>query len=358
MAAVRGWHLPLYHLFLIFTALSWQLLVPIPVQADPLPEVTILIYHRFGESKYPTTNVGVDRFREQMAYLLANNYRVISLADLVKAISGQKPLPPKAVVITIDDGFKSVYRQAWPVLESFRFPFTVFINAKSIDKGFNDYMSWDEIREMADTGVDFQDHSYAHARLADIPDGMNDEQYRNWISSDLVKSSLRLIKELGSKPRFFAIPYGEYNKQVIEEAKKIGYEAIFTQDPGSVSQYSDLFLLPREPILGNDWSTMAHFENVLERVDLPVRGFMPAYGRVDGVPEQYGATIIDPDRYESNSFRIYVSELGWTNADLDGDRVTIPGNRKLTRRLNRVMIEAREKGTGRTAIRPWLLVNN
>jgi peptidoglycan/xylan/chitin deacetylase (PgdA/CDA1 family) len=359
MKPVRGKQpQPLYHFLLILTAFSWLFLVPEPVQADPPPEVTILIYHRFGEEKYPTTNVSTERFREQMAYLLANNYRIMSLGDLIGAISEKKSLPTKTVVITIDDGFKSVYTQAWPILRSFKFPFTVFINAKSIDRGFNDYMSWDEIRELAGSGVDFQDHSYAHARLVDVPEGMDDEQYRNWISSDLVKSSLRLIKELGNKPRFFAIPYGEHNLQVIEEARKIGYEAIFTQDPGSVSQYSDLFLLSREPILGNNWSTMKHFEEVLKRVDLPAQDLTPPPGKLASDPSSFGATILKPDLYEPSSFRIYVSELGWQNAVIDGDRVSIGGGKELTRRLNRVMIRAREKGTGRTAIRSWLLVNN
>jgi peptidoglycan/xylan/chitin deacetylase (PgdA/CDA1 family) len=358
MPAARGDHLPLHHFLLIFTALSWLFLVSIPVQAEPLPEVTILIYHRFGEAKYPTTNVSTDRFREQMAYLLANNYRVISLASLVEAISAKKPLPPKAVVITIDDGFKSVYRQGWPILKSFGFPFTVFISVKGIDKGFNDYMNWQELQELTEAGVDIQAHSYAHARMADIPAGMDEDQYRNWISGDLVKSSMTMIKKLGSGPRFFAIPYGEHNQQVIEEARKLGYEAIMTQDPGSISQHSDLFLLPREPILGNDWSTMKHFEEILERVDLPSRDLTPLPGKISGPPSSYGATILDLDRYKPSSFKIYVSELGWQNATIDGDRISIPGGSKLTRRLNRVMIKAREKGTGRTAVKTWLLVNN
>ena len=131
-----------------------------------------------------------------------------------------------------------------------------------------------------------------------------------------------------------------------------------TQDPGSISQHSDLFLLPREPILGNDWSTMKHFEEVLERVDLPARDLTPAPGKFNGSPSSYGATILDQDLYQPSSFMIYVSEFGWQNATIEGDRVSIPGGSKLTRRLNRVMIKAREKGTGRTAVKTWLLVNN
>ncbi len=339
--------------FLLLTSLNLS-----TVSAAPESEVTVLIYHRFGEDKYPTTNVGVERFREQMAYLLANNYRVISLDALVDSLAGKKTLPPKAVVITIDDGFKSVYNEAWPVLKSFGFPFTVFIYINGIEKGFNDYMTWDEVREMAEAGVDIQDHSYSHGRMADKPAGMDDDQYRNWISGDLIRSSRIMIEKLGKKPHFFAIPYGEYNQQVMEEAREIGYKAILTQDPGSVSNYTDRLMIPREPILGNDWSTMKHFEQILHRVDLPLTDIKPAYGAVKGAPESYGAKILEPDRYLPASFEVYVSELGWLKASVKNGVVSAPGGKKLKRRLNRVMVKARKKGGGRTAVRSWLLMND
>ena len=343
------------HLLVVALLLSIFSPVP-PVSAAPDSEVTVLIYHRFGEVKYPTTNVSVERFKEQLAYLLANNYRIIPLSTLVKSLAEKKPLPAKSVVITIDDGFKSVYREAWPVLKSFGFPFTVFIYINGIEKGFNDYMTWDEVREMAEAGVDIQDHSYSHARLADRPAGMDDNEYRNWISGDLIRSSRKMIEKLGSKPRFLAIPYGEYNHQVMAEAREIGYEAIMTQDPGSVSIYTDQLMIPREPILGNNWSTMKHFEQILQRVDLPITDIEPAYGSLQGVPVSFGAKIVDPDRYLSSSFEVYVSELGWLKASLKDGKVSAPGGKQLKRRLNRVMIKAREKGTGRIAIRSWLLM--
>ena len=191
---------------------------------------------------------------------------------------------------------------------------------------------------------------------SDIPPGMDEDQYRNWLSADLIKSSLTMTRKLGVKPRFFAIPYGEYSLQLIEEAKKVGYEAILTQDPGSVSIDSDLFLLPREPILGNDWSTMKHFEEVLKRVDLPARDFRPSFGRSSVIPSLFGATILEPDLYEPASFRIYVSELGWQKATMQGDFAVVTNSSTLNRRINRVAISGREKESGRTAIRYWMLV--
>ena len=103
---------------------------------------------------------------------------------------------------------------------------------------------------------------------------------------------------------------------------------------------------------------MKHFEQILRRVDLPLTEIKPPYGTVNGVPESFGAKILQPDRYNPASFEIYVSELGWLKTSLKGDVVTAPGGKKLKRRLNRVMVKAREKGSGRIAIRSWLLMNN
>ncbi|MDT8335663.1 MAG: polysaccharide deacetylase family protein, partial [Desulfurivibrionaceae bacterium] len=257
------------------------------VSAESAFDATVLIYHRFGEDEYPTTNVGVERFREQMAYLAANDYRVIPLAELVAALSKKKQLPEKSVVVTIDDGYKSVYRHAWPILKAYGFPFTVFINAKSIDSGFSNYMNWAEVLELHENGGDIQDHSYSHDRLADRPGGMSEGEYRKWISDDLGKNSKRLFEKLGVKPRFFAIPYGEYNRQVMAVARQLGYEAILTQDPGSVSEATDPHMIPREPILGNEWATMSHFKYILGRVDLPITDMYPTYGNVEERPGSY-----------------------------------------------------------------------
>ncbi|MBU0675343.1 MAG: polysaccharide deacetylase family protein [Proteobacteria bacterium] len=329
-----------------------------PAQAEPLPEVTILIYHRFGESRYPSTNVAVERFREQMAYLLSQQYTVMPLADLVARLAEKRPLPAKGVVITIDDGYRSTYEQAWPILQDFGFPFTVFLSTANIEKGYGGYLSWPQISEMREAGVDFQDHGFAHGHLATLPEGMDDAAYRRGISGDLIRSARVFIERLGDRPRFLAIPYGEYNVEVIEEAVKLGYEAIFTQDPGSVGPETPLTMIPREPILGNDWATMAHFEMVLQRVDLGLTELNPQPVRMSSSPKKFGARIITPDRFKADRCDLYVSELGWLPSTYKDGVVSASTDKPLTRRLNRVMIRAWEKETGRSAVRSWLLVGN
>jgi peptidoglycan/xylan/chitin deacetylase (PgdA/CDA1 family) len=319
-------------------------------------DATVFIYHHFGDSRYPSTNVAVERFREQMSYLAANGYQVISLKELVDKLKNQAPLSPQTVVITIDDGYGSVYSKAWPILKEFGYPFTVFLYVEGVEKGYKNYLTWEQIKEMKDAGVDFQDHSYSHHHLVDRPEGFTESQYRQWIRADLASSVTIMREKLGIRPGYFALPYGEYDRLVIEEAKSMGYEAILTQDPGSVSNYTDVYRIPREPILGTDWAELKHFKEVLQRVDLPVVEMKPDIVPLTEMPERFGARLVDAGRYERGSFGIYVSELGWQQADLDGDFAFITNSTPLTRSLNRVMVSAREKESGRTAVHFWLLI--
>jgi peptidoglycan/xylan/chitin deacetylase (PgdA/CDA1 family) len=324
----------------------------------PGASATVLIYHRFGEEKYPSTNVSVARFAEQLVFLKKNKYTVVPLVDLVRMLTAGRPLAEKTVAITIDDGYKSVYEKAWPVLRSFGYPFTVFLYVKATDTGHWDYMTWDQVREMRAAGVDFQDHGYAHRRFGSIPEQMSAQEYTAWIGEDFAKSSSIIERELGYRPKMLAFPYGEYNRSVIAVARDLGYTATFTQDPGAMSASTDPYRIPREPILGVDWSTLDHFAMVLERVDLPLADIVPDISvHQRETPPVFGARLLFPEHYRPGTLGIYVTALGWRQVVPKGEVVSLENDRKLERRLNRVAVSAREKQSNRTAIRFWLLVN-
>ncbi len=315
--------------------------------------VTILIYHRFNDGRYPSTSVTRERFHRQMAWLMARGYRVIGLDKLADILAAGRPVPEKTVVITIDDGYRSVYDVAWPILRSFAFPFSVFVYVKAVEKGYGDFMTWDQIREMQAAGVLVGNHGYAHARMNEIPAGMGPDEYRDWISADLVRSARVMMKRLGDSPRFFAIPYGTYNPLLLEETKKAGYDAVLTQDPGSVSSHSDRFRLPREAILGGQWSSMSHFAAVINRRDLPLKDFSPRPGAV-AAPIRFAAGIITPGLYRPRDFELYVSELGWKRVRPVNGRVGFGFAGPFKRRFNRVMLKGRLR-TGGVAITSWFI---
>ncbi len=326
-----------------------------PAAADGV----VLIYHRFGEDRYPTTNVPLDRFRAQLAHLRDNGYRVVPLSVIVAAVRAGRPIADKTVAITVDDGYLSTYTAAWPLLQRYGYPFTVFLYVEALERRFRNFLTWDQVREMAAAGVDFQDHGYRHARFGSRPPGADDAAYREWVREDLARSRAVLAARLGRPPRYLALPYGEYNRLVLDVAASLGYEAAFSQDPGAVSQESDILRLPREPILGREWSTLGHFAEVIDRRDLPLADFWPGLAPLrDPAPPSFGALVRYPQRYRPGSFAVYVSELGWRPARLRDGRVWIDNHRPLTRRQNRVMVSAREKGSGRVALRFWLLIDD
>ena len=317
--------------------------------------VVVLIYHKIGDPRTPSTNVSVEKFKHQMKYLKTHNYQIIHLKKLVSLLENHKTLPENGVVITIDDGYKSVYTNAFPILRAYRYPFTVFLPTEAIEKGYPAYMSWNEIGTMRNWGADFQSHSNAHHHMAFIPSNMNEKTYRKWIRNDLQKSIDIFQNRLGYKPGIFAIPYGEYNKILIEEALKIGFKTLLTQDPGAVDENTPLDLIPREPILGKSWSTMSHFKKVLNHINLPVTKHFPDIGILKNRISIIGARLKYPDNYKN--IRIYVSETGWHKAKLDKEgQVYIKNNYKLKRKINRIGVAGYDKNTGKEAVNFWMII--
>jgi len=126
------------------------------IRADD--SAVVFMYHRFGEDRYPSTSIRVDQFRQQMEYLRDGGFTVIPLAELMAFLSGNQTLPPKAVVITVDDAYRSIYEVAYPLLAEYGFPFTVFVSTDPLDSKLPGYLNWDQIREMASNGVTFANH--------------------------------------------------------------------------------------------------------------------------------------------------------------------------------------------------------
>ncbi len=322
---------------------------------SPIHATTILIYHKIGDNRTPSTNVSVTKFRQQMEYLKTHNYTVLPLSQLVNMIRERKPLPKKSVVITFDDGYRSVYENAFGIIKEFGYPITVFIPTEAIEKHYPDYLTFKQIEAMRRYGADFECHSYAHHHMAFIPKGFSQKQYRNWIKKDLEKSIAFFKKHFGYKPKFFAIPYGEYNKTVIDVAKSLGFEAILTQDPGAVSIYTPLYLLPREAILGKNWSTMKHFIQILREEYLPITKRVPDYGIQKTTPLTIGANLLFPDNYDRCG--VYVSELGYHKARREGSFVFIRNTKKLKRPKDRIAITCVDKKKKRIAVNYWLIIN-
>ena len=257
----------LFTLF-IFTAFNSILLANSKIENHAI----ILQYHRFGESKYPSTDISVKLFRQHMDYLHANHYNVLPLSKVVNAIINKKQLPPKTVVITIDDAYKSVYTQAYPLMKKYNFPSTIFVNSLPVIHHSKRYMSWDDMKEMGKNGAEFANHTYSHQYLVRM-DVDNPENYKKDVTKEIVKCEDKLEKELGSyvctSPKMLAYPFGEFDVKLMKLIKKLGYVGI-AQNSGPVSANSNLLALNRFPMSGN-FGKMKSFILKLNTLPLAVK---------------------------------------------------------------------------------------
>lgn len=223
---------------------------PVGVWAEGHQTLPILCYHRFGD-KTAKMVVTPRAFTEQMAYLAENGYRVVSLRDSLAFFGGRQALPRKAVVLTIDDGYKSSYRVAYPILKRFGFSATIFVYTDFV--GAKEGLTWEEMAEMVASGlVDIQPHSKSHANLAARAPGESSEAAARRVEEE-VQVPRRLIEQrLGITVHTFGYPYGDADELVVEEARRGGYRAAATVLPGGNPFFSAPYLLRRTMVFGED----------------------------------------------------------------------------------------------------------
>ncbi len=245
----------------------------------------IIMYHRFGDDRYPTTSINLDQFDQQLAYLKTAGYQVLPLPEIVDALQHNKSLPDKTVGIAIDDGFATVYAEAWPRFKKYNFPFTLFVATDPI--GSTDMMSWDQVRELAKSPlVTIGNHTATHPYL----ERLSMEQ----VQTEIVTAQQRLIKELGITPTLFAYPYGEYDTAVMNEVKKFGFVAAFGQISGAIGPNSNMFVLSRFP-LNENYGKLDRFKQIINSQALAISKLSPADPMIAGDnPPTIHFTVQDP----------------------------------------------------------------
>lgn len=223
---------------------------PVGVYGNGYQTVPILCYHRFGP-KPGRMVVTPEAFAEQLAYLARNDYRVIRLADLIGFLEGKNPLPQRAVVITIDDGYTSSYQYAYPLLKKYRFPATTFVYSDFI--GASDALNWDQMQEMVASGlINIQPHSKTHANLAIRLAGESEGKYVERLESEILTPLSILRQRLQVPISSFAYPYGDTNERVLERLNQARYRLGLTVNPGGNPFFAYPLMLHRNMIFGED----------------------------------------------------------------------------------------------------------
>lgn len=254
----------------LLITLSAILPATIALAAD---SAVVLMYHRFGEDKYPSTSIRVEQFRAHLEHLKASGYTVVPLADVHAAIRDGVPLPERAVSITIDDAYRSVYEIAFPLFREYGYPFTVFVATDAVDDGLPAYMTWNQMREMSAAGATFANHGAAHRSTVEREAGTSHEAWLAGVRSDIEKGANRIAEELELLQGSFAYPYGEYTTDVGNLLQEMGYDS-FGQHSGAIGPDSDRRALPRYP-MAESFGDIGQFRTKVASVPLPVTSIDP-----------------------------------------------------------------------------------
>ena len=264
-----------------------------------------LMYHRFNENKYPSTNIKMNIFHEQMEIIKNLNYKFYNPKYLINEFDNVKN--EKKILITIDDGFKSFYNEAWPYLKKNKIPFILFVSSEPVGK--KGYMNWEEIKEIDNSDLGhIGHHSHTHEYLID----MDEEEFIKDI-----KTATKIFKDkLGYSPSIFSYPFGEYSLYMKKYISN-NFEIAFGQHSGVIDVNKDKFELPRFPI-NEKYGDLKRFKSLINYNPLEYKSLKPEEKKIsekDNPPQ----LIIDffKEQKNVNNINCYSNDGGnWKKPNL------------------------------------------
>jgi len=291
--------------FVIAIAAALMLVAPTARAAD---SAVILTYYRIGEDTFASTNIKLAEFDAHLKELTSGRYNVAPLLDVLAAIRAGKSLPDRTIAITMDDGFASVYSEAWPRLRAAKLPFTIFVATASIDAKAKGMMTWAQLREVAKSGVAIGAQTASHLHMVEADAARNKDE--------MARSNARIAAEIGVAPALFSYPYGEASQAVMALVKDAGYKFALGQFSGVANPTMDDFFIPRFGV--NEASgDLNRFRTVLNALPLKVADVAPEDPLVGKPnPPSFGFTVTaDADRirslncFQANGSRIRTERL-------------------------------------------------
>ena len=225
--------------------------------------VLSIMYHRFEENKYPSTNIRMNIFLEHIATIKDNGFEFYNPKLFSEEFD--KPKDNKKILLTIDDAFLSFYENAWPILKKNEIPFILFVSTEPIGK--KGYMTWEQIKEIEKEKFAFiGNHSHTHEYLI------------NFSFSDFkddIKKSIKIFNSnLGYNPIFFSYPFGEYSLEQKNFIKK-NFKYAFGQHSGVIDLNKNKFELPRFPI-NEKYGELKRFKSIINYYPLEYKSLSPS----------------------------------------------------------------------------------
>jgi peptidoglycan/xylan/chitin deacetylase (PgdA/CDA1 family) len=233
------------------------------INFDTKAGITALMYHRFNENKYPSTNIKNEVFLEQLKEIENLKVEFINykkFEELMKTKIDQNYL-----LLTIDDAFESFYLNAWPILKSKKIPFILFVSTREVGK--YGYMTWEQINEILSSNlVTIGNHSHSHDYLID----WEEEKIR----FDIETSIKIFKKKIGYSPKIFSYPFGEYSNIMKKIISSLNFDFAFGQHSGVIDRTKNLLELPRFPI-NEKYGKIERFKSILNTLPFPYEKILP-----------------------------------------------------------------------------------
>jgi peptidoglycan/xylan/chitin deacetylase (PgdA/CDA1 family) len=216
------------------------------------PNVTILVYHRFGPTVADSMTMTTSVFEWQLDYIRKHGYSVVPLADVVSYVKGRGRLPPRAVAITADDGHRSLFTVMKPLIERERIPVTLFIYPSAISNA-SYTMTWEQLAALKATGLfSIESHSYWHPNFRTEKKRLSADEYRKFVEMQLTKPRQVLARRLDSSAEMLAWPFGIYDDELIAAARRAGYVAAFTIERRNVTRDDNVMAISRFLVTDGD----------------------------------------------------------------------------------------------------------
>jgi peptidoglycan/xylan/chitin deacetylase (PgdA/CDA1 family) len=226
-------------------------------------KVPVLCYHRFSSGELDSMSIKTAVFEEQMAWLKTSGYTVVSLDTAMQYIQGKiKSIPAKSVVITVDDGHKSVYSDMAPIVKKYKIPVTLFIYPSAISNA-KYAMNWEQLRELETTKLfRVESHTYWHPNFKKEKKMLSSEEYAKSVDKQLSGSKKKLEEKMGHEIKYLAWVFGIYDDALLVDVKKARYSAAFTIDRQHASSGDNAMALGRYMVVSKH--TIKDFERMVD----------------------------------------------------------------------------------------------
>ena len=296
------------------------------------------MYHRFNESKYPSTNIQMEVFKEHVKFIKDSNIEFYNPKEFEENFGN--PKKEKKVLLTIDDAFLSFYTEAWPYLKKNKIPFILFVSTEPVGK--RGYMTWDQIREIDDTDFgSIGHHSHTHEYLIDD----TDEEF----ILDIKKANKIFLQKLGYVPTLFSYPFGEYSKFMKDFISK-NFKLAFGQHSGVIDSNKEKFELSRFPI-NEKYGELKRFKSIINSFPLEYKRIKPEEKKISSSnnPPKFSVEFFKNQKNLEN-INCYSNEGGnWekSNTRLENNILSIKFRESFKPRRGRVNCSLNDNGKWR-----------